>query len=358
MNSKINFAVVGIGWRAEFFLRIARALPERFQVLGVVSSRAQKREEIRSKWGFKAYQSVEKLLENEKPDFVVLSISKEAAAEVILKLAEFEIPILAETPPAANLAELINLNQKLGNDYPIQIAEQYHLQPLHQAIFKLIDSSRLGDVNYARVSISHGYHAVSLMRRALGVKFENAEIEARFFEAPVVKGPDRSGLPVQKQIVRKRHEFAFLNFAGKLGLYDFERDQHRSWIRSQEILIRGTEGEVKNSNFKFLKDYQSPVELDLKRVEAGINQNLEGFYLKGITCGEDWLYQNPFLPASFSDDEIAVAEVLVRMDEFLASGKSFYSLAEASQDQYLALKIKEAAAENKKITTQKQIWAE
>ncbi len=353
---KINFAVIGIGWRAQFFLRIARALPEQFEVSGVVSSRTAKREEIKNRWGHKAYQSAEELLQAESPDFVVLSISKEAAAEVILKLAEFEIPILAETPPAANLAELIKLNQKLGNDYPIQVAEQYQLQPLNQAIFKLVESGRLGEVNYARVSISHGYHAVSLMRRALGIKFENAEIEARFFEHPIIKGPDRSGQPEKKEIQSKRHEFAFLNFAGKLGVYDFERDQHRSWIRTQEILIRGTEGEIKNSKLKYLKDFQTPIELNLKRSEAGINQNLEGFYLKGISCGDQLLYQNPFLPARFSDDELAVAETLVKMKEFLETGKSFYSLAEASQDQYLALKIIEAAAEGKKISTQKQIW--
>lgn len=357
MKEKINFAVIGIGWRAEFFLRIARALPEKFEVSGVVSSRANKREEIKNEWGFKAYQSATELLQAEKPDFVVLAISKEAAAEVILKLAEFEIPILAETPPAANLAELINLNKELGKDYPIQIAEQYQLQPLQQSIFKLVDSGRLGEVNYARISISHGYHAVSLMRRALGIKFEDAEIEARFFEEPIVKGPDRSGLPEKREIESKRHEFSFLNFDGKLGVYDFERDQHRSWIRSQEILIRGTEGEIKNSTLKYLKDFKTPIELDLKRIEAGINQNLEGFYLKGISCGEKWLYQNPFLPARLSDDEIAVAAALVKMKRFLETGKSFYSLAEASQDQYLALMINKAAADKKKIITEKQIWA-
>lgn len=357
MKNKINFAVVGIGWRAEFFLRIAKALPERFEVSGVVSSRANKRAEIKSRWGFKAYRSAEELLKNENPDFVVLSISKEAAAEVILKLAEAELPILAETPPAANLTELIKLNKKLGKDYPIQIAEQYHLQPLHQAIFKLVDSGRLGKVNYARVSISHGYHAVSLLRKALGIKFENAEIEARSFEHPIVKGPDRSGVPDKKSFVSTRHEFAFLDFAGKLGVYDFERDQHRSWIRSQEILIRGNKGEIKNSTLKYLKDYKTPIELDLKRETAGVNQNLEGFYLKGITAGENWLYQNPFIPARFSDDEIAVAEALVKMKEFLETGDSFYSLLEASQDQYLALMIKKSFQEKKKIETQKQIWS-
>ncbi|TDO94865.1 oxidoreductase family protein [Halanaerobium saccharolyticum] len=354
---KTNFAVIGIGWRAEFFLRIARALPEQFEVSGVVSSRAGKREEIRNKWGFKPYQSAEELLANENPDFVVLSISKEAAAEVILQLAESGIPILAETPPAANLSELIKLNKKLGKNYPIQIAEQYHLQPLHQAIFKLVESGHLGEVNYARVSISHGYHAVSLLRKALGIEFENAEIEARSFEHPIVKGPDRSGPPEKREIVSKKHELALLNFEDKLAFYDFERDQHRSWIRSQEILIRGSEGEIKNSTLKYLKDYQTPIELELKRVEAGINQNLEGFYLKGITCGEEWLYQNPFLPARFSDDEIAVAAALVKMKQFLETGNSFYSLAEASQDQYLALMIEDTFQKKGKIETENQIWS-
>lgn len=357
MKNKINFAVIGIGWRAEFFLRIAKALASRFEISGVVSSRANKREEIKNRWGLKAYQSAEELLMKENPDFVVLSISKEAAAEMILKLAETEVPILAETPPATNLTKLIKLNKKLGSDYPIQIAEQYHLQPLHQAIFKIVNSGRLGEVNYARVSISHGYHAVSLLRKALGIKFENAEIEARNFEHSIVKGPDRSGLPEKRKIVNKRHEFGFLDFDGKLGVYDFEGDQHRSWIRSQEILIRGSDGEIKNSTLKYLKDYQTPVELDLKRVEAGTNQNLEGFYLKGITCGENWLYQNPFTPARFSDDEIAVAESLVKMKEFLETGKSFYSLAEASQDQYLALMIEKSFQKKEKIETQKQLWS-
>lgn len=357
MKDKINFAVIGIGWRAEFFLRIARALPEQFEVSGVVSSREGKREEIRNKWGLKAYQSAEELLGNENPDFVVLSISKEAAAAVILKLAEYEIPILAETPPAANLAELSKLNKKLGENYPIEIAEQYHLQPLHQAIFKLIDSGRLGEINYARVSISHGYHAVSLLRKALGIGFKNAEIEARDFKLPIIKGPDRSGPPEKREIVSKKHEFAFLDFDGKLAFYDFERDQHRSWIRSQEILIRGSKGEIKNSTLKYLKDYQTPIEIDLKRETAGANQNLEGYYLKGITAGENWLYKNPFIPARFSDDEIAAASCLQKMADYLKTGEDFYSLAEASQDQYFALLIEEAFQKKEKIKSRKQIWS-
>jgi len=35
--SAIKFGIVGAGWRCEFYLRIARALPARFEVMGTPS---------------------------------------------------------------------------------------------------------------------------------------------------------------------------------------------------------------------------------------------------------------------------------------------------------------------------------
>ena len=45
------------------------------------------------------------------------------------------------------------------------------------------------------------------------------------------------------------------------------------------------------------------------------------------------------------------------MYDYVKTGQSFYSLAEASQDTYLALLYEQAAAEGKAIESETQVWA-
>ncbi|WP_342438544.1 hypothetical protein NSS79_05190 [Paenibacillus sp. FSL L8-0436] len=72
----------------------------------------------------------------------------------------------------------------------------------------------------------------------------------------------------------------------------------------------------------------------------------------------EWLYRNPFAPARLTDDEIAIAESLVRMQRHVQGGPSFYSLAEGCQDQYLALLLEQAAASGETVTSHSQPWSE
>lgn len=116
----------------------------------------------------------------------------------------------------------------------------------------------------------------------LGFGFENATIRGMRFESSLVAGPDRSGPPKEEKIILAERDLVSLEFDGKLGIYDFTKDQHRSWIRSNHLSVRGNRGEIFDNRLAVLSDYSTPAFLDLKRINKGEEENQEGYYLEGI----------------------------------------------------------------------------
>ncbi len=354
---KTSFGIIGGGWRAAFYLRVARALPERFRVAGMLVRDPKKGKVLEEKWGIKTHRTLDDLLESSAPDFVLVAVSRTANPSFIRELASRNIPTLTETPPADTLNELIALHDLTEAGARVQVAEQYIFQPTHAARLAVVAAGRLGKVTQAQVSAAHGYHGVSLLRHYLGLTFEEVCISARSFESPIVAGPGRQSPPEKEKIVTSSQTIARLDFGEKLGVYDFTGTQYFSWIRSPRVLVRGERGEINNKEVRYLKDFKTPVTLELRRLSAGEDGNLEGYYLKGILAGDQWVYRNPFIPARLADEEIAVATILSKMAEYVKGGPSFYSLAEASQDTYLALMIEKALETGDKVVAKRQPWA-
>lgn len=353
----VKFAIVGAGWRAEFFLRIARELPDRFQVTAMVTRKEEKARELELKWGVRTCRTIDQLLEQPDFSFVVLSVPRKAAPDLMAQLAKAGMPVLCETPPAADLAALVSLYEQVGPDARIQIAEQYLFQPNHAAQIAIARSGKLGTVTQAQISAAHDYHGISLIRQFLGVTFEEATIRVTAFTSPIMEGPGRGGPPSEQRVRDSHQVVATLDFGDKLGVYDFTSDQYFSWIRSPRVLVRGERGEINQQQVRYLQDYLTPVEQELRRLHAGHGGNLEGYYLKGILLGEQDVYRNPFIPGRLTDDELAVATCLEKMAQYAQGGPSFYNLAEASQDHYLALVVQQAVKSGKPERAVKQPWA-
>lgn len=357
--SKTVFGIVGGGWRAEFFLRIAEALPERFSVGAIYVRNQDKADALSRRWGVKVYTDLEQFIADGSIAFAVVSLSREVAGEYISRLAAAQIPVLTETPPAKDLAGLVALWEQVGGaSAKVQVAEQYLFQPMHAARISLARSGRLGEISQAQVSAAHGYHGISLMRQLLGIGFENVTIQGREFRSPIIQGPFRDGPPKEEAMAESEQKIAFFDFGKKLGVFDFSGDQYFSWFRGNRILVRGDRGEIMNQEAVWLESFDSPLYTSLRRLDAGHNGNLEGFYLKGIVADGEWLYRNPFIPARLTDDEIAVAESLARMADYCNGGPSFYSLAEGSQDHYLSLLLDQAAATGEAVTSVTQPWGQ
>lgn len=360
MKKPAKFSIIGGGgYRAQYFLRIAQALPGHFCVSGMVVRDEAKGRAMEEQWGTACYRSLDELLSNEQPDFVVLSVNVSAAAEYMLQLAERGIPVLAETPPAADLDGLLMLHEKLTlQGARIQVAEQYQYHPIQAARLEVIRSGQLGRVTETTVSISQTYHAVSLIRRMLGLRFEDVSIRGMRFEAQWAAGPDRSGPPTEDRLIPLQRDIAWLDFGGQLGIYDFTKDQHRSWTRSNHLSVRGERGEIFDNRISLQLPDCTPVHSELKRINKGEYENQEGHFLRGIMAGERWVYDNPFVPGRLYDDEIAIAACLQKMAAYAAGGPEFYGLPDASQDHYLGLLIEQAIRSGETVRSVRQPWAD
>jgi predicted dehydrogenase len=353
----VEFAVVGAGWRTDFFLRIARALLDRFRVVGLTVRNAEKAKAMESAWGVPTFPDIDGLLAGCHPGFVIVSVPQPAAPEIIAELVGHNVVVLTETPPAPTRQGLSNLWKLVERGAHIQVAEQYTRQPLHAARLSLIRSGRLGEPTFAHVSACHGYHGTSLIRHFLDVGFEPATVTARAFEADIIAGPGRAGPPTSEKVVKSRQVIAELDFGGKLGVFDFSGDQYFSWIRSLGVLVRGSRGEIRDYDARWLEAFDEPVRCKLMRQDAGEDGNLEGIWHKGYSVGAEWLYRNPFPSAALSDDEIAIATMLQGMQDYVEGGDEVYSFAEAAQDQALSLAINEAAETGRPVEIGQQPWA-
>ncbi|MFB3883129.1 MAG: Gfo/Idh/MocA family protein [Armatimonadota bacterium] len=350
----IEFGMVGAGWRCEFYMRIARALPERFSVTGVVARNPEKREAFGRRWGVRMCADADELLMT-KPSFVVTSVSWASNPGLMEELSEGGMPVLSETPPAPDLEGLRKLKPLTKKGVRIQVAEQYWLQPHSQACMAVIEKGLLGRPTYAQVSLGHGYHGIGTIRRFLGIGLELPKVSGKRFVAPIVEGGGRNGPPTVEKVKESAQDIVFFDWGDRLGVLDFTGDQYFGWIRNPRVLIRGERGEIVDDTVYYLKDFRTPMAVELRRDVTGANGNLEGFYLRGIQAGGEWAYVNPFAPAPLSDDELAIATCLAKMDEYVRTGREFYTLAEACQDHYLNLVYQQALKEGREVEVE-PLW--
>jgi len=341
--NKINFAIIGGGWRTEFYIRIAKQLPQLFTISSIYIRNEQKAKAFQEKWDVPVTSSIDELVADQQLQFIVMCISKTNAASELLKLAQLNIPILAETPPAVTIEEIKSLYQHRNKLKHIAIAEQYIEQPLHASRLKLIQSGLIGEVNHAQVSVAHGYHGLNLIRAWLGIADEACTIIGTKTSDPVVEGPTRHTLPSEHNIVYPQQELAILQFAnGKSALFDFGREQYFSPIRTPRVLIRGTMGEIVSERVNWSAAPALYSSSELVHKVSGLRGELRTLSLEGIQFQGDWLYKNPFFPAALSEEEIAMAQTLLNMNKFVTQGEHFYTLENALIDTYLSLKLEQA----------------
>jgi predicted dehydrogenase len=342
-----DFALVGFGFRAAAFHRVARAVPG-VRCVGAV---------VRAPHGrtvpVPVFGDLAECLRSARPDFLVVAVPRKVSAEIIADAVALGVPVLAETPPAADLPGLRELWAAVGGSGSVQVAEQYPLMPAHAARHAAVRSGIIGAVTQVQVSSTQQYHAIALIRGLLGAGDAPAVVRAVRTVAPLLDPLDRAGWTDEAEPKLATTTIATLDFGdGRSGVYDFTTGQTRNLLRFRRLLVRGTHGELRDDEIVHMPALRTIARTPLLRRQSGHDLDLNGFDTETITLGAEVMYRNRYVGQRLNDDEIATAALLDAMAAWVrGSGPPPYPLAEGMRDQMLALAVEEAANTGREITT-------
>ncbi|EWM11912.1 oxidoreductase, NAD-binding [Kutzneria sp. 744] len=344
-----GFAIVGTGWRAEFFWRLAAELDD-LDCVGVVSR-------SRSDLPVPVFRTVDECLAA-GPDFVVTATPWAVTPSLVAELAAAGVPVLAETPPAPDVAGLRELWARVGSTGLVQVAEQYTRMPSHAARVALVRKGVLGEPTRVDVSSTHQYHAVSLMRTLLGIGLGRADVRAVRTIARLTDPLTRDGWADPAEVKDASTTIATVEFeGGGLGLYDFTDNQWHNQLLMRRILVRGTLGELRDNEVVRLTAPKTIVRGEIVRRQTGYDLDLDGYDTDHITFGDEVLYRNPYQGKRWNDEEIAIATLLQDMGRWVRDeGPAPYPLADGIQDHRIALAIEEAADSGLAVRVDDEPW--
>lgn len=338
-----SFAVIGSGFRSAIYWEVAAGL-DGLECVGVVTRRPRP-------LPVAAYDSVDTLLREHQVDFVVTSTPTSVTPGLIVDCVNRGVPVLAETPPAGSADEITDLWRAVGTAHLVQVAEQYHLMPLHAARLAAVEGGVIGRVGQAHVSSTQLYHAVSLLRRFLGVGIEAATVRASRFVAPLVNPLDRGGWTGDLEPHDATTTLATLDFGdGRSGLYDFTDNQTRNLLRTRRFLVRGSHGEISDETVVRLIDATTITRTQFGRRQTGHDLDQNGYATDHVALGDEVYWRNPWPAQRWTDDELAIAELLTRTAAWVhGEGPEPYPLIQACTDQLLALAITESAETDRAV---------
>lgn len=358
METPATFGIIGSGWRAEFFARLAALLPERLTLVGAAVRRPEAAERATRAWGVPAHLSPAELVRSARPDFVVSAVPWDANPGVVADAVDAGTKVLSETPPAPDLDGLRDLWSRVGARQAVQVAEQYLLMPGHAARRALVERGTIGRPTSVQVSSTHGYHAVSMIRGLLGTGFEPVTVHATRHTAPLVDPLTRAGWTGDDTPRPATTTLATLDFGGPSGLYDFTDNQWHNRLRLRRIVVRGSHGEIADDTVVRLTGPRTVLTSELRRSQLGHDLNLDGHDTEHIAFDGEAVYRNPFVGLRLMDEEIAIATLLLATAAWSRDeGPAPYPLADGCQDHLIGLAIDEAAATGRTVVTGTEPWA-
>lgn len=311
----LSYIIVGSGFRAEYYARIARTYPQQFRALFFCRSE-EKAAKMYAETGIHATTSLQ-VCEDFQADFAVIAVNKENIADVCEEWVNLGYPVVSETPAGSSLEKLYRLwelHERKGAR--ITVCEQYHRYPGLIAGLDAVSEGRIGTPYSAYLSLAHDYHGASLLRRMLLVQGDSFIMHGKRFCSPVVETDSRAGAITDGHSDLKNRDIVSIAFSsGKEAVYDFSGVQYRSFLRSRHIVVRGERGEWNDNLIYYIDEKNQPKREYLMPVIREKYSSLDTQDLRDLR--KTW---QPELFLDTRQDEYAIATMLFDMRDYLAGG--------------------------------------
>ena len=334
----LRYVIVGSGYRAEYFGRIARTYPDLFGAMFLCRSR-EKAGLMTARTGAPAVTDEDECLAF-RPDFAVIAVDRGHMAEVIARWAEKGLPLVTETPVGETMDQLRAVWALGAGGAKIVSCEQYFRQPILLSGLAAVEEGLIGTPSSLYISLLHDYHAASVIRRALQVPVGEAfTVTGAARQNTVIRTDSRTGAILDGSRAAAERMTALISFdSGKSAVYDFSPVQYRSFIRSRHLVVRGDRGEWSDTSVSFADGAGVPRKLFLTPEIPEKYRCLDTQALRDRRRG----WQHELMPDTVQD-EFAIASMLLDMGGYLTGGPSPYPLKDALEDAYFWCLLKQAA---------------
>lgn len=158
MAEALKFAIFGTGFWANFQLAAWKEL-KGVQCVAAYNRTISKAQTLASKFGIaNIYDDAEKLMKNEKLDFIDIITNVETHCQFVELAAKHKVPVICQKPMGTTLKEaeyMVDLCRK--SNTPLYIHENWRWQTPIMEFKKLLDSGVIGTPFRARLTMASGF---------------------------------------------------------------------------------------------------------------------------------------------------------------------------------------------------------
>jgi len=327
-----KIALVGAGNRTKNYnLPILDQMRDKIEIVGV-ATKSGKLSPDSGLDKIPVFDSITKMVEETKPEAVLVSIKSSALSGILDELLALDLPILLETTDNFEVYAKI----KQGGNEKIGILEQWPFLPMEKLKKGIIDSEALGRILVVENNFrTYDYHGSAQIRNYLQSELQVANLKGHtsiYGSEPFV---DKKGSAVNSSSERIRVKTGVFQ-DGTLLIYKYSDVHKKMPFRGHSTLnIYGTKGSIVAGCL--LDEYCDINVLDEEGTTHNlrVNKEYDGENIRKLSVelpnSEEIVWENKY--KDLSEQQLATAYLF---EEMLVKGNIIYSVEDTIQDMVIA----------------------